>query len=319
MKKEILYLVVPCFNEELIIEKSISKLTEKIDKMIEQNIISEHSKICFVDDGSVDKTWNIITNNSKINNKILGIKLAHNKGHQTALFTGLMTIKDYADIVITIDADLQQDINMLDKFVEEYYNGNDIVYGIRNSRKTDGFFKKMTATLFYNLMNSFGCETIKNHADYRLTSKKVLQGLAKYKESNLFLRGIFPNMGFKSTKVYFDVYEREAGKTKYTLKKMINLATDGITSFSIKPLRMIFSFGIFLIISSLLWLIISLILNISSINLILSSIFLSCGLVIMSLGIIGEYIGKINIEAKSRPVYLIDEFLDFNIKNTINC
>ena len=264
--------------------------------MIEEGLISNKSKICFVDDGSKDKTWEIICDKSKSNKKVLGVKLAHNRGHQFALLAGLMSVKDYADMVITVDADLQQDINALDLFVNEYYKGNDIVYGIRTSRNTDGFIKKLTSQVFYKIMNMFGCESIKNHADYRLTSKKVLNELANYKEASLYLRGLFPQMGFKSTFVYFEVFERFAGKSKYNLKKMINLATDGITSFSVKPLRLIFTSGILMTIlssiSALAFLIVLLVLNKCKTGLIISSMFLNTGLIFTALGVVGEYVGK---------------------------
>ena len=314
MHNDTLYLVVPCYNEELVLEESTNRLSSKLDEMINNKKISNNSKICFVDDGSKDNTWKIICEQSKINKKIVGIKLAHNRGHQFALLAGLMTVRKYADMVITIDADLQQDINALDLFVDEYYKENDIVYGIRTSRNTDGFMKKLTSQIFYKIMNIFGCESIKNHADYRLTSKKVLNELAKYKESNLYLRGLFPQMGFKSTCVYFEVFDRFAGMSKYNLKKMITLATDGITSFSIKPIRLIFSIGIIMTIISLISTIINLCLSKFGTNIILSCMFLNTGIILIALGIIGEYIGKTYFESKQRPNYCVEEFLDENIK-----
>ena len=318
MKSEILYLVVPCYNEELVIEEATKKLSEKLDEMIKNKLISSKSKICFVDDGSRDKTWELIEKVSKTSNKVLGIKLAHNRGHQYALLSGLITVKDYADMVITIDADLQQDINALDRFVEEYYKGNDIVYGVRTSRKTDGFMKKLTSQIFYKLMTMFGCESIKNHADYRLTSKRVLNELANYKEVNLYLRGLFPHIGFKSSIIYFEVYDRFAGKSKYNFKKMLTLATDGITSFSVKPIRLVFSFGILLSLISLIISIIILFTTELGINIVLSCMFFVTGLIITSIGIVGEYVGKTYFEAKQRPNYCIEEFLNENIKYNID-
>lgn len=319
MKNKILYLVVPCYNEELVLEETTKQMCKKLKELISKKIISNKSKICFVDDGSSDNTWEIISELSKENNKVIGIKLSHNRGHQNALLAGLMEAKKYADMVITIDADLQQDINAIDKFVEEYYKGNEIVYGVRTSRNTDKFLKKFTSQIFYKIMSKFGCESIKNHADYRLTSKRVLNELEKYKESNLYLRGLFPYMGFKSSIIYFDVFDRFAGKSKYNFSKMLTLATDGITSFSILPIQLVFSLGVTITFISLLVLMIILILFIFNkvmlgLNIIVSCLFLICGIIVTSLGIIGEYIGKTYIETKQRPKYSIEEILDENIK-----
>lgn len=319
MKNKILYLVVPCYNEELVLEETTKQMCKKLKELISKKIISNKSKICFVDDGSSDNTWKIISELSKENNKVIGIKLSHNRGHQNALLAGLMEAKKYADMVITIDADLQQDINAIDRFVEEYYKGNEIVYGVRTSRNTDKFLKKFTSQIFYKIMNKFGCESIKNHADYRLTSKRVLNELEKYKESNLYLRGLFPYMGFKSSIIYFDVFDRFAGKSKYNFSKMLTLATDGITSFSILPIQLVFSLGVTITFISLLLLMIILILFIFNkvmlgLNIIVSCMFLICGIIVTSLGIIGEYIGKTYIETKQRPKYSIEEILDENIK-----
>ena len=319
MKNKILYLVVPCYNEELVLEETTKQMCKKLKELISKKIISNKSKICFVDDGSSDNTWKIISELSKENNKVIGIKLSHNRGHQNALLAGLMEAKKYADMVITIDADLQQDINAIDRFVKEYYKGNEIVYGVRTSRNTDKFLKKFTSQIFYKIMSKFGCESIKNHADYRLTSKRVLNELEKYKESNLYLRGLFPYMGFKSSIIYFDVFDRFAGKSKYNFSKMLTLATDGITSFSILPIQLVFSLGITITFISLLLLMIILILFIFNkvmlgLNIIVSCMFLICGIIVTSLGIIGEYVGKTYIETKQRPKYSIEEILDENIK-----
>lgn len=319
MKNKILYLVVPCYNEELVLEETTKQMCKKLKELISKKIISNKSKICFVDDGSSDNTWKIISELSKENNKVIGIKLSHNRGHQNALLAGLMEAKKYADMVITIDADLQQDINAIDRFVEEYYKGNEIVYGVRTSRNTDKFLKKFTSQIFYKIMSKFGCESIKNHADYRLTSKRVLNELEKYKESNLYLRGLFPYMGFKSSIIYFDVFDRFAGKSKYNFSKMLTLATDGITSFSILPIQLVFSLGVTITFISLLLLMIILILFIFNkvmlgLNIIVSCMFLICGIIVTSLGIIGEYVGKTYIETKQRPKYSIEEILDENIK-----
>lgn len=319
MKNDILYLVIPCYNEELVLEETMKQLSEKLDELIKIKMISQKSKICFVDDCSNDSTWQLIKKQSKKNDKLIGIKLSHNRGHQFALLAGLMKVKEFADMVITLDADLQQDINALNKFIEEYYNGNDIVYGIRTSRNTDGFMKKITSQMFYKIMDSFGCESIKNHADYRLTSKKVLNELEKYKESNLYLRGLFPYLGFKSSSVYFEVFDRFAGKSKYNFNKMLNLATDGITSFSVKPIRMVLLLGLLMCSISFISIILFIILNLLNkltldLNIILSCLFMVGGLIIFCLGIIGEYVAKTYIESKNRPTYSIEEFLNENIK-----
>lgn len=319
MKNKILYLVVPCYNEELVLEETTKQMCKKLKKLISKKIISNKSKICFVDDGSSDNTWNIISDLSNKNNMVVGIKLSHNRGHQNALLAGLMEVKKYADMVITIDADLQQDINAIDRFVEEYYKGNEIVYGVRTSRNTDTFLKKLTSQIFYKIMSKFGCESIKNHADYRLTSKRVVDELEKYKESNLYLRGLFPYMGFKSSIIYFDVFDRYAGKSKYNFSKMLTLATDGITSFSILPIQIVFSFGTIITFISLLLLMIILILFLCNrvtlgLNIIICCMFLVCGIIVTCLGVIGEYIGKTYFETKQRPKYSIEEILDENIK-----
>ena len=244
MKDNILYIVVPCYNEEEVLSETIKLLTKKVDKLIKDNKINKNSKILFVNDGSKDNTWKIIKDNSKTNKLVTGISLSRNRGHQNALLAGLLTAKNHADIIISMDADLQDDINAIDEMLKKYQEGNEIVYGVRKSRKKDSLFKKTTALLFYKLMKFLGVECIYNHADYRLTSKKVLNALEEYDETNLFLRGIIPTIGYKSDIVYYDRGERYAGKTKYPLKKMISFAVEGITSFSIKPLTMICHIGI---------------------------------------------------------------------------
>ena len=319
MKDNILYIVVPCYNEEEVLSETIKLLTKKVDKLIKDNKINKNSKLLFVNDGSKDNTWKIIKDNSKTNKLVTGISLSRNRGHQNALLAGLLTAKNHADLVISMDADLQDDINAIDEMLEKYQEGNEIVYGVRKSRKKDSLFKKTTALLFYKLMKFLGVECIYNHADYRLTSKKVLNALEEYDETNLFLRGIIPTIGYKSDIVYYDRGERYAGKTKYPLKKMISFAVEGITSFSIKPLTMICHIGILILIISIIIMIYSIVRKVTG-NTVTGWTFLSIsiwfigGLQMTSIGIIGEYIGKIYYETKKRPRYIISEnLLDNNL------
>lgn len=314
--KEILYLVVPCYNEEEVLYETSSRLLEKLNNMIENDIVSESSKILFVNDGSKDKTWMIIKELHKTNNIFSGLNLSRNKGHQNALLAGLMEAKKYADMVISLDADLQDDINVIDKFVEEYYKGKDIVYGVRSSREKDTFFKKQSALAFYKLMNKMGGELVYNHADYRLMSKRALEALSEYKEVNLFLRGIVPLIGYDYSIVEYERHERFAGESKYPLKKMIAFAMDGITSFSIKPIRIISILGFTIFVMSFIALIYSLVVKflgkteIGWTSLVIS-IWMIGGIQLLSLGVIGEYIGKIYSETKSRPKYIIkDKLID---------
>jgi len=310
----ILYLVVPCYNEEEIIERSIEKLKEKVNRLIKENKISSKSKIMFVNDGSRDKTLSMLHKAAKEDSRISVLGFSTNFGHQSAILAGMMYSREYADMVITIDADLQQDIEALDDFIACYMNGCEVVYGVRNDRSADNFFKKTTATMYYKLLHWLGCDIITNHADYRLMSKKALNALSEYKEVNLFMRGLVPTMGFPSDVVYFDVKEREAGTSKYTLKKMLTLAIDGVTSLSIKPLRMImglgmlaclFAFGM-LIFIFMDWI------NGNTVpgyaTTIMTPLIME-GVTLISLGIIGEYVGKIYMESKGRPRYIIDTFV----------
>lgn len=314
--KEILYLVVPCYNEEEVLYETSSRLLEKLNNMIENNTVSESSKILFVNDGSKDKTWMIIKELHKTNNLFCGLNLSRNKGHQNALLAGLMEAKKYADMVISLDADLQDDINVIDKFVEEYYKGKDIVYGVRSSREKDTFFKKQSALAFYKLMNKMGGELVYNHADYRLMSKRALEALSEYKEVNLFLRGIVPLIGYDYSIVEYERNERFAGESKYPLKKMIAFAMDGITSFSIKPIRLISILGFTIFIMSFIALIYSLIVKFlgkteNGWTSLVISIWMIGGIQLLSLGVIGEYIGKIYSETKARPRYIIkDKLID---------
>ncbi len=311
----VLYLVIPCYNEEEVLEETTKQLNKKMNILIEENKISKDSRVMYVNDGSKDKTWKIIKNISENEPLFTGISLSRNCGHQNALLGGLMTAKKYADVIISMDADLQDDINAIDKMLEKYQDGCDIVYGVRSARKKDSFFKRITAEGFYKFMKLLGVDCIYNHADYRLTTKRVLDELENYKEVNLFLRGIFPLVGFKSDIVYYERKERFAGKTKYPLSKMLNFAWDGITSFSIKPLRLICTIGFIILFISITIMIYSLIQKVIG-NTVAGWTFLSIsiwfigGLQMISIGIIGEYIGKIYNETKARPRYIISENLN---------
>ncbi len=315
IKNKILYVVIPCYNEEEVLEETTKQLKEKIEKLISNKKISNESKIMYVNDGSKDKTWEIIKKISKKEKHFTGITLSRNRGHQNALLAGLLTAKKYADIVISMDADLQDDINAIDKMINKYYEGCDIVYGVRSARDKDTFFKKATAEGFYKFMKVLGVDCVYNHADYRLTSKRVLDNLENYKEVNLFLRGIFPLIGYKTDIVYYERNERFAGESKYPLKKMLNFAWDGITSFSIKPLRMIGTIGFIILFISIVIMIYSLIRKftgntVEGWTFIATSLWLIGGIQMISIGIIGEYVGKIYSETKSRPRFIISENLE---------
>lgn len=313
-KTEILYLVIPCYNEQEVLHETSKRLLEKMKRLISSKVISSESKIMFVNDGSKDRTWEIIEELNKSNNMIQGLNLARNRGHQNALMAGLMTAKEYADMVISMDADLQDDIDVVDEFVNKYYEGNDIVYGVRSSRKKDTFFKKFTAQGFYKMMLLMGVDIVYNHADYRLMSKRSLYDLEQFKEVNLFLRGIVPLIGYKSAIVEYERSERFAGESKYPLKKMLAFATDGITSFSIKPIRMITALGVIIFCASILMAFWAVIQHFCGSTIpgwasTVVSIWAIGGLQILSIGIIGEYIGKIYMETKERPKYIIDKYL----------
>ncbi len=312
---DILYVTVPCYNEEAVLPETSKRLKEKLSSLIEKDVISSNSRILFIDDGSKDKTWQLISELCNSDSIFSGIKLAHNKGHQNALLAGLMTAKEYADIVISMDADLQDDINVVDKFIEEYKNGSDIVYGVRSSRKTDTAFKRSTALAYYRILQKMGVDIVYNHADYRLMSKRALNALEQFKEVNLFLRGIVPIIGYKTSVVEYERSERFAGESKYPLKKMLAFAIDGITSFSIKPIRFITALGFIIFILSfamLIYAIISKLLNNADSGWasLMCSIWMIGGIQLLSLGIIGEYIGKIYNETKSRPRFIIEEFIN---------
>jgi len=312
---QILYLVIPCYNEEEVLGETSKRLLAKLKAMTEKGLVSEKSRIVFVDDGSKDKTWQIISRLHNENPIYSGVKLSRNRGHQNALLAGLSQAKEHADMVISLDADLQDDIDVIDKFVEEYYNGCDVVYGVRSSRATDTFFKRTTAEGFYKFMKAMGVDIVNNHADYRLMSKRALDNLFKFNEVNLFLRGIVPLIGFKSTIVTYERHERFAGESKYPLKKMLAFAFDGITSFSVKPIRFITSLGFLIFAASVAAFIITIITKLFGYTVagwssIVSSIWILGGLQLFALGVIGEYIGKIYIETKARPRFIIEQFIN---------
>lgn len=313
----ILYIVVPCYNEEEVLHETSKRLEIKLNSLIEKKEISSESKILFVDDGSKDKTWEMISDLNKQNPIFSGLKLACNKGHQNALLAGLMTAKDLSDVTISLDADLQDDIEAIDEFIAKYKDGCDVVYGVRSARDTDTFFKKSTALGFYKMMEKMGVSIQKDHADYRLMSKRALEGLAEFKEVNLFLRGIVKLIGYKSDVVYYKRSSRFAGESKYPLKKMLSFACDGITSFSVKPIRMVTALGFIIFVVSLIMLLYFLIIKLVGRTelgwtSLVGSIWLLSGIQLLSLGIIGEYIGKIYKEVKARPRYIIEELLDDN-------
>ncbi len=314
-KKPILNLVIPCYNEEEALPFTKKELDKKMNALIKSQLIDENSKVVLVNDGSKDKTWEIITRLHEENKMYVGINLSRNKGHQNALLAGLMYAKDHADISISMDADLQDDINVMDDMIKKYLDGANIVYGVRSSRKKDTFFKKFTAEGFYKFMNKMGVEVVFNHADCRLMDKRALEALSKYKEVNLFLRGIVPQLGYKTDIAYYERNERVAGDSKYPLKKMLSFAMDGITSFSVKPLRFITSLGFIILLLSFITLIYAVIMKIvgntvSGWTFIICSIWLIGGIQMLSLGVIGEYIGKIYNETKQRPRYIIESILD---------
>ena len=307
-----LCIVVPCYNEEEVLNETASRLKLKYEALILNGQISADSRIVFVDDGSKDKTWEIISALHEKDSCFEGIKLSRNRGHQNALLAGLMTVKDSFDAVISMDADLQDDINAVDKMVESCKKGNDIVYGVRSSRKKDSVFKRSTAHLFYKVMKWMGADTVFNHADYRLVSSRALKEFANFKEVNIFLRGMFPLVGFKSTCVYYERHERIAGESHYPLKKMLALAFDGITSLSIKPIRIITGLGVFISLAAFALILYALISYFTG-NVVsgwASSLIVTCflgGIQLISLGVIGEYVGKIYMETKARPRFIISE------------
>lgn len=313
---DILYLVVPCYNEEPVLPETVRELTKKLNSMIQSGLVSQESRMVFVNDGSKDRTWELIEEYHETNPLVSGIKLSRNRGHQFAVLAGLMTVKEHCDMAITLDADLQDDIDVLDEFVRKYKEEEcEIVYGVRNSRETDTFFKRFTAESFYRLMSGMGVDIVFNHADYRLMSRKALDALAEYKEVNLFLRGVVPLIGYKTGTVEYARKERAAGESKYPLKKMLSFAMDGITSFSIKPIRMITMLGVLAFIASIVMAVYTVVgffmgTTVSGWASIIISIWGFGGLILIALGMIGEYIGKIYMETKARPRYLVEKFLN---------
>lgn len=314
-KNNKLFVVIPCYNEEEVLEETTKRLKVKLNLLIKKKVIAEDSKVMYVNDGSKDKTWELIKSISKKEELFTGITLSRNRGHQNALVAGLMTAKKYADVVISMDADLQDDINAIDGMMDKYLNHDcDIVYGVRSARKNDTFFKRFTAESFYKFMSAMGVDVVYNHADYRLTSKRVLDEFENYKEVNLFLRGIFPLIGYKTDVEYYERAERFAGESKYPLKKMLNFAWDGITSFSVKPLRLICALGFIVLFISVIIMIYSLIQKIigntvDGWTFLTISIWFIGGLQMLCLGIVGEYVGKMYNETKARPRFLVSENL----------
>mgnify|MGYP001133533300 FL=1 len=308
----ILYIVIPCYNEEEVLPITCKLFLNKIEELIRLKMIDEKSRILFVNDGSKDKTWEIICALANENEKYMGISQSRNRGHQNAVLAGLMEAKDLCDITISIDCDGQDDINVMNQMVEEYQKGCEVVYGIRSKRDTDTFFKRFTAEGFYKIMNWMGAEIVFNHADYRLISSRVLKEFANFKEVNIFLRGMIPLVGFKSTGVYYERHERMAGESHYPLKKMLSLAFDGITSLSTKPIRIIAGLGLMISIISFIGVIWSIVVQLLGKSVVgwasmTSIICFIGGVQLICLGVLGEYIGKIYLEVKARPRYIISD------------
>lgn len=310
-----LMVVIPCYNEEEVLHETAARMAEKMASLIRKGYCDGDSRVLFVDDGSKDRTWEIIQELHDRQPLFEGLRLSRNRGHQNALLAGLMTAKAHCDFSISMDADLQDDLDAMDRFIDEYRKGCDVVYGVRNKRDTDTLFKRQTALLFYRLMKGLGVDITFNHADYRLMSRRALEGLSQFREVNLFLRGLAPLVGYQSGYVYYDRGERFAGESKYPFKKMLAFAIDGITSFSVKPLRLITTIGLLIFIVSLLMLLYTLVAWIAGRTVIgwtstLASIWMIGGIQLLSLGVIGEYIGKIYNETKKRPRFIIDRYLN---------
>ena len=310
-----LMVVIPCYNEEEVFPETSRRLVDKMAALQQKGLITPDSRVLLVDDGSKDRTWQLISDLHKQNPLFEGVKLSRNRGHQNALLAGLMTAKGRCDISISMDADLQDDMDAMDRFIEKYNEGCDVVYGVRNKRETDTAFKRETALMFYRLMKGLGVDITYNHADYRLMSNRALEGLAQFEEVNLFLRGLAPLVGYQSDVVYYDRSERFAGECKYPFKKMLSFAIDGITSFSVKPLQLITNIGIVIFVVSLIMLLYSLVRWIAGHTVTgwtstLASIWLIGGIQLLSLGVIGEYIGKIYNETNRRPRFIIDRYLN---------
>ena len=311
-----LYIVVPCYKEQEVLPETSRRLKEKVLALRAQGKISDKSRIMFVNDGSSDNTWPIIRQlHEQEPDLFSGVNLSRNRGHQNALLAGLLTAVNYADMIISMDADLQDDINAVDAMVDHYHEGYEVVYGVRSKRDTDTFFKRFTAEGFYKVMKALGVDIVFNHADYRLMSRRAVEGLAQFGEVNLFLRGIVPQIGYKWTTVTYERAERFAGESKYPLKKMLAFAADGITSFSVKPIRMVFSLGVVVFLVSLVMLLYALVAKLTGHTSagwtsLMGSIWLIGGIQLLSLGVIGEYVGKIYSETKARPRYIIEQVLN---------
>jgi glycosyltransferase involved in cell wall biosynthesis len=315
MDEPVLYIVIPCYNEEEVLPETAKRLKTKLKALMGEGKLSPQSRVLFVNDGSKDRTWVQIQELHQSDPMFSGVDLSRNRGHQNALLAGLMTAKDRCDAAISMDADLQDDIDAVDAMLDKFRAGCDIVYGVRSARKKDTFFKRFTAEAFYRLMNAMGAETVFNHADYRLMSRRALEGLAQFKEVNLFLRGIVPMIGYTSATVEYERGERFAGESKYPLKKMLAFAMEGITSMSTRPIRWITGLGFLIFLVSILMLIYSIVrwatgATITGWASVICSVWAIGGLILLSLGVIGEYIGKIYLETKERPRFLIREVLD---------
>ena len=310
-----LYIVVPCYNEQEVLPETAKRLREKMKKLIASGKIAANSRVVFVNDGSKDETYQIIRALHGADPLFSGINLSRNRGHQNALLAGLMTVRECADMVISMDADLQDDIDAVDEMVDKYLDGCDIVYGVRSKRETDTAFKRMTAEGFYKVTSAMGGEVVYNHADYRLMSRRALDGLAEYGEVNLFLRGIVPMIGYKTDVVTYERHERFAGESKYPFKKMLSFAMEGITSLSVKPLKAITGLGVIIFLCSIVMLIYSLVQHFIGHTSVgwsstMVSIWAIGGLQLLAIGVVGEYIGKIYLETKKRPRFLVEEFLN---------
>ena len=310
-----LYLVIPCYQEQEVLPETARRVKEKMRALTEAGLIGEESRVLFVNDGSTDDTWKIISGLHDEDALFSGLCLSRNRGHQNALLAGLETAASYADMIVSMDADLQDDVDAIDKMISAYHEGYDLVYGVRSERKTDSFFKRSTAQGFYKLMKGLGVDIVYNHADFRLMSRRAVEGLAQFREVNLFLRGVVPQIGYPWTTVSYERQARFAGESKYPLKKMLAFALDGITSFSVKPMRLILHMGAFIFVLSIIGLLWSFISKwtghaVSGWSSLMASIWLIGGIQLLSLGVIGEYIGKIYSETKARPRYIVQELLN---------
>lgn len=310
----VLYIVIPCYNEEEVLPETSSRILDKLQRMIQSGLCSGDSRILFVDDGSRDRTWELIASFAKADVHFEGLKLAHNRGHQNALLAGLMSVNGHCDASVSMDADLQDDIEVLDQFMQKYIDGCEIVYGVRKERKTDTAFKRGTALAYYRFMEQLGTKVVYNHADYRLLGSRALDALSEYKEVNLFLRGIVTEIGYKTDVVYYDRTARFAGESKYPLRKMIALAVEGIASFSVKPLDLIFGIGCFISGASLLALIYALVAGLAHWDgvfyaALFGSMFLIAGILLVAMGVLGVYVGKLYSEVKRRPRYRVETWI----------